>query len=112
MLSWSSAKTGGDADLTDVASGAGDAGVDHGAELLRFASACGGRDDGELEAARAQLVAATDGAFMVDAAAVAGNFEMMTRLADSTGARMPGDVLEQRASAIGAMGIGALTSRR
>ena len=49
---------------------------------------------------------------MVDAAAVAANFEMMTRLADGTGARMPADVLEERAQAIGVMGVGRLTSRR
>lgn len=112
MLSWSSATTGGQADLTAVAAGAGDAGLEHGAALLRFASACAETDDGELAAARAALVAETDEAFMVDAAAVAANFEMMTRLADSTGASMPSDVLEGRAREIGVMGVTDLVSRR
>ena len=49
---------------------------------------------------------------MVDAAAVAANFEMMTRLADSTGARLPAAVIEERAGAIGALGVGELISRR
>jgi hypothetical protein len=112
MLSWSSAKTGGDADLAAVASGSGEAGVEHGDVLLAFASACAGQDDAELAARRAELVVATDDGFMVDAAAVAANFEMMTRLADGTGARMPADVLEQRARAIGVMGVADLVSRR
>ncbi len=112
MLSWSSAKTGETADLTAVAAGAGDTHLDHGAALLRFATACAGLDDDELAAARQALVDDTDEAFMVDAAAVAGNFEMMTRLADATGAKLPESVLEERAQAIGVMGVGDLVSRR
>jgi hypothetical protein len=112
MLSWSSATNGGEVDLTAVAAGEGDTLVDHGAELLGFATACARRDDNALAEARDRLIGATDEAFMVDAAAVAANFEMMTRLADSTGARMPVDVLERRAQAIGAMDVGELTSRR
>ena len=112
MLSWSSAKTGGDADLTAVAAGDGDPGLEHGSALLRFASACAKTDDDELVTARSVLVAETDEAFMVDAAAVAANFEMMTRLADATGARMPSDTLEGRAREIGVMGVADLASRR
>lgn len=112
MLSWSSNQTGGTVDLTAVAAGVGDTGVEHGDVLLDFAAACAGHDDEQLDRARVRLVAATDEAFMVDAAAVAANFEMMTRLADGTGARMPGEVLEQRAQAIGVMGVADLTSRR
>lgn len=112
MLSWSNANAGGEIDLTGVASGDGAAELDHGPELLRFATACGERDDEALISAREVLVAATDEAFMVDAAAVAANFEMMTRLADSTGARLEEQVIESRASMIGAMGVAELTSRR
>jgi hypothetical protein len=112
MLSWSSATTGGQVDLAAVASGQGDTHVERGAELLRFASACAGDDDAELAAARSALVAASDESFMVDAAAVAGNFEMMTRLADSTGARMPADRLEAAAQAIGVMGADDFVSKR
>ena len=112
MLSWSSNETGQQVDLTTVAEGQGDVGLVHGRALLRFASACGGTDDVELAAARAALVAETDVAFMVDAAAVAANFEMMTRLADGTGAAMPAGRLRDSATAIETMGIADLTSRR
>lgn len=112
MLSWSSTEHGEPADLAAVSSGDGDVGIDHGDELLRFATACAERDDATLASARDGLVAVTDEAFMIDAAAVAANFEMMTRLADSTGARMPADVVEQRSAAIGVMGVASLTSRR
>ncbi len=114
MLSWSSTKAGTDIDLTAVADGRdiSDINIEHGALLLRFATACAERDEQALDDARRDLAAATDSAFMVDAAAVAANFEMMTRLADGTGSRMPGDVLEARASTIGAMGVADLVSRR
>lgn len=112
MLSWSSSKDGAPVDLIAVAAGAGEIDIDHAAQLLRYASACAGRDDAELAETRRDLIAATDAAFMVDAAAVAANFEMMTRLADSTGSRMPGAALERQASTIGAMGVADLVSRR
>ncbi|MEL6890071.1 MAG: hypothetical protein AAFP84_00625 [Actinomycetota bacterium] len=111
MLSWSGDHAGDTVDLTSVESGRHLAG-EHSTVLWRFASACAGSDDDELAAARAAVVDATDTAFMVDASAVAANFEMMTRLADSTGARMPAEVLEARAGAIGALGVAELTSRR
>lgn len=113
MLSWSSRETNEDLDLVAVAEGNGAAvGLAHAAELLRFAVACAGVDDGALAAARAALVDATDEAFMVDAAAVAANFEMMTRLADGTGSAMPPERLERSAAEIAVMGISALASRR
>jgi hypothetical protein len=112
MLSWSSAATGQTLDLAAVADGAPGVGLEHGDALVRFASACGGRDDAELAEARALLVAETDEAFMVDAAAVAANFEMMTRLADGTGAAMPAERLQRSAEAIVTMGIEDLVSRR
>ena len=112
MLSWSSTETGQQVDITAVADGMGDVGLEHGRALLRFASACGGFDDDELDAARAALVEETDMAFMVDAAAVAANFEMMTRLADGTGARLTEQRLEQAAREIETMGTASLASRR
>ena len=112
MLSWSSTETGQDLDLAAVAAGRPGVGLEHGDALLRFAGACGSDDDAELAAARAALVAETDEAFMVDAAAVAANFEMMTRLADGTGAAMPAERLERSAEAIETMGAANLVSRR
>ena len=112
MLSWSSTETGQQVDITAIADGVGEVGLPHGRALLRFASACGGFDDGELGAARSALVEETDVAFMVDAAAVAANFEMMTRLADGTGARLTEQRLEQAATQIDVMGTADLASRR
>ena len=113
MLSWSSNETDStDIDLTAVADGSGAIDLPHAVELTEFASACTGFDDDALAEARDALTAATSEGFMVDAAAVAANFEMMTRLADGSGARMPGTALEAQAGVIGAMGVGELTSRR
>jgi hypothetical protein len=111
MLSWSTAETGQTLDLYAVAENRPGVGLQHGDALLRFASACGGTDDAELDEARAALVEETDEAFMVDAAAVAANFEMMTRLADGTGAAMPEERLQRSAEAIEVMAIENLVSR-
>lgn len=115
MLSWSSNETGVDVDLTMVAGAdptdqRGRGGIS--AALHRFATACAETDDAALAGARAALIEETNAGFMVDAAAVAANFEMMTRLADGTGSRLPAERLERSAAAIGAMGVGELTSRR
>ncbi len=112
MLSWSSTETGQQIDLAAVADGRPGVGLEHGDALMRFAGACGGVDDVELAVARAELVDETDESFMIDAAAVAANFEMMTRLADGTGAAMPAERLERSAEAIATMRIGDLVSRR
>lgn len=105
MLSWSSHEDGTPADIDAIASGAGDAGLPHGAALLAFADAAGGWDTAELDAARDALVAATSEAFMVDAAAVVANFEMMTRVADGTGARHRPDAVADRVALAGRLGM-------
>ena len=112
MLSWSSTATDQRLDLAAVADGRPGVGLAHGDALLRFAGACAGTDDVELAAARSALVTETDEAFMVDAAAVAANFEMMTRLADGTGAAMPAERLAGSARVIEVMRAGNLVSRR
>ena len=112
MLSWSSSETGQQIDLSAVADGRPGVGLDHGDALLRFASACGAYDDDELAAARDALVAETDEAFMVDAAAVAANFEMMTRLADATGACLRPEQLVASASMRDELGLDAFPSAR
>jgi hypothetical protein len=89
MLSWSSQEDGTPADLSAITSGTGDAGLPHGAELLGFAAAIARWDAATLDAARDRLVEVAGEAFMIDAAAVAANFEMMTRVADGTGALFP-----------------------
>lgn len=116
MLSWSSNDAGMDVDLTAVAGSStvsdDQVPLDHAGALLAFATACAERDDVALSEARQALIDQTDLGFMVDAAGVAANFEMMTRLADGTGARMSPDWIEGSAATIGAMGVAELTSRR
>lgn len=112
MLSWSSAESGSTAEVSSIADGHGDGGVAHGAELLAFAEAVARYDEVVLAQARQRLSAVAGEAFMVDAAAVAANFEMMTRVADGTGARFPEAVVDGRAGLTGALGIDGLTSRR
>lgn len=117
MLSWSGQVEGDEVDL--VALGRGEAGtsVPLAAELHAFAAAAVGHDDAELVQRRAALIAAAGGgrtgaAVMVDAAAVVANFEMMTRLADGTGARFAEDVTAERAGLAAAIGASDLTSKR
>jgi len=112
MLSWSSTEQGDPADLAAVVAGTDRVGLPLGAELMRFASACAGTDDEELAAARAALTFTAGEALMVDAAAVAANFEMMTRLADGTGAAMPEVRKESSSAVIDAYGLTDLTSAR
>ena len=96
MLSWSSLEDGTPADIDALASGVGDAGLPHGAALLGFVEAAAGWDRAALDAACERLVDDAGEAFMIDAAAVIANFEMMTRVADGTGARHPEDALAER----------------
>ena len=112
MLSWSSTEAGAAADLAALAEGTGDGGLPFGAELVAFTEAIGGTDVAAIETTRAALVDAAGEAFMVDAAAVVANFEMMTRVADGTGARFPDDTTGSRAVLAETLGISALTSAR
>ena len=79
--------TGDDFDLAAIndPSKAADSGVPHAAALLRLADAMVGDDDDALEQARSTLRREVGDAEMVDAVAVAANFERMVRIADSTG---------------------------
>src|SRR5258706_175767 len=114
MLSWSSQKNEIDIDLVALARGRGDVGLAHSDELLRFATAAARLDDelAEMSAARQSLIASAGEAVMIDAAAVAANFHMMTRLADGTGARYPQARLDAAASTIAIMGAADMVSRR
>ncbi len=112
MLSWSSNKSGTPADLAAIADGTGDAGLPHGAELIAFSEAAAGVDDAALVAARDALIAAAGETFMIDAAAVVANFEMMTRVADGTGARFPEDGADHRAALAARLQISEFTSAR
>jgi len=112
MLSWSGNEQGVETDLTKVRNATGGATVEFARELLDFASAATELDAAALELARQSLIKTAGVAITIDAAAVIANFEMMTRLADSTGARMPKDVVAQRIGAATAMGVDQVISRR
>lgn len=68
---------------TDAA--AATSGVAHATLLLAFADAIVGTDDAALARARADLLGRLGPAPLVDAAAVASNFERMVRVADAIG---------------------------
>jgi hypothetical protein len=99
MLSWSGKEQGIPVDLPSLT-----VGVPHAAELLAFAQAAASpaSDVVALATARGQLTAVMGEAAMVDAAAVVANFEMMTRLAEGTGA-----VLHSKASMMAGTAVGA-----
>lgn len=58
-----------------------------GPQLVAFVDAVVDRDPNQADAARRALAVVGGDAAVVDAAAVLANFEMMTRIADGTGAR-------------------------
>ena len=60
-------------------------GIDHGKSLVNFVEAFVSRDEAVLETARSTLHREIGPEAMVDAAAVAGNFQRMARIADATG---------------------------
>ncbi|MEK7425757.1 MAG: hypothetical protein AAB131_18185 [Actinomycetota bacterium] len=114
MLSWSGHENDTEIDLAAVAEGGGAVGLPLGDELLRFASAAAdlAADGTEIRAARHALVDVGGRALMIDAAAVAANFHMMTRLSDGTGARYPAPSVDAAASTIARMGAAGMVSRR
>ena len=67
----------------DEAATAGD--VAHAKALMNFAESFARRDESALVDARSQLLEEAGAAVLVDAAAVAANFQRMVRIADSTG---------------------------
>ena len=73
---------------------ADDCGIDNARALMDFVEAFFSRDSTALAQARTVLAGeiGTDG--MIDAAAVAANFQRMVRIADATGIPVDGQVLE------------------
>ena len=58
---------------------------------MYFATAVATRDEPALTDSRESLLAASNAAVLVDAAAVAGNFQQMVRIADAIGIPMDDD---------------------
>jgi hypothetical protein len=87
LLRASSAVTNATVNLQVIADGttATPSGVPHGETLLAFAEAVVGEDEVVLAHARHRVLDELGPAALVDAAAIAANFERMVRIADSTG---------------------------
>ena len=74
--------------ITETGSEGG--GVPHGEALLRFTEAVMGEDEAALDRARQEVHERLGPEPLVDAAAVAATFNMMDRIADSTGIPLDG----------------------
>jgi len=85
-------------------------GVAHGERLLSFADALVGEDEVALERAREELAAALGPEGLVDAAAVASNFERMVRIADGTGIPLDAPIRLVAAGLPGELGIACFGS--
>ena len=99
---------------TDPADG-DDAAIDRegrSALLEEFVTAVVGADAVRADEARAALVDQLGVRWLVDAAAVVANFEMMTRLADATGACLRPEQLVASASIRSELGLDAFPSAR
>lgn len=112
MLSWSGTEQGLEVDLKNVQNASGGVEVSFARELVDFATAATEFDAAALTTARNKLINVAGLAVTVDAAAVISNFEMMTRLADSTGSRMQTEVVADRLAVATAMGVDDVVSRR
>ncbi len=86
--------------------------VPHGPLLVGFVDAIVAGDAGDSHTAREALAAAASPAAVADAAAILANFEMMTRVADSTGARVQSERLESTRSERERLGVDAFSSAR
>jgi hypothetical protein len=112
MLRASIAHAGLDhADIGGI-SGEGDSGLPYGTELIAFAEAAVSGDADRLDVARVALVHAAGHEVMIDTAAVVANFEMMTRIADTTGAAVDEAAASGTAEARSALGLNAFESAR
>ena len=86
--------------------------VSRSALLEQFVTAVVGADPVAAEAARADLVDQLGAEWLIDVSAVIANFEMMTRLADATGARLRPEQLVASASMRAELGLDAFASAR
>ncbi len=103
MLSLSAELSQTSVDIRLIDSGATEAdggGVSFAGELVRFAEALVSRDPGSLNEARASLLHVAGPEVLVEAAAVAANFQRMVRIADATGIPVDADRLARLQPAI------------
>ncbi len=112
LLRASGQHQGSEIDLVSVIGEAdGDGGITNGAILAAFAEAILGDDADRLDAAREGVRDALGAAALVDAAAVAANFDAIDRVADATGIPIDEERLEPTAAFRKELGIDAFPSR-
>jgi hypothetical protein len=85
---------------------------DRRALLEELVDATVGRDHARAEKARAAIVDRLGADWLADAAAVIANFEMMTRVADATGARLRPEQIEAAHSIRDELGLDAFPTAR
>jgi hypothetical protein len=112
LLRASAKHTGETFDLSVVMTGTGDGGIGRGQELMTFAEAALGDDACNLAEARRSLLAALGPAALVDAAAVAGLFNAIDRVADATGTPLEDWKAEASSDFRSAIGIDDFMSRK
>jgi hypothetical protein len=98
--------------VTAVTGGDVEQAVPHGPLLVSFVDAVVGGPGPAAEAARAALAEAATPAAVGEAAAIVANFEMMTRVADATGARVATERLASTEAERAALGVDAYRSAR
>lgn len=92
MLRASAEMSSNEIDLRLINGESSDSGtVEFSNELMSFATAVATRDEAELVGSREQLLVTASAEVLVDAAAVAGNFQRMVRIADAIGIPMDDD---------------------
>jgi hypothetical protein len=95
-----------------VTGGAPATGVASGSALLALADAALGRNDQALAEAQDAVVAALGPEALIDAAAVIGGFDGITRIADATGIPLEPAKAEQTADFFAALEIGRFRAEK
>lgn len=112
LLRASSDKTGGTFDYTAITGAGGEMGVPDGALLMAFADAVLATDDSRLAAVQDRIRRELGDAVLVDSACVAGFFNAIDRVADSTGTPVEDDKAAATVDLRRAMGIDSFTGTR
>lgn len=87
-----------------------DSGVEHGRELVNFASAVAGTDEAALVAARSALLEAMGSPAVVSASVIAANFSMLDRIANVIGIGLDDMFVKPSAEIRDMLGINAYPS--
>lgn len=112
MLRSSSASTGCPADLhAAVGAACAETGIDHGADLVRFAAAVV-TDAADLNDARTRLLETGGAGMLVDAATVIATFQRMNRVADATGIPVDDGMVEPSKAMRAELGLDDYQSAR